>query len=67
MISQTIYSSYFRRKKTAPGRNNCGITDVFHEFAINVIFKQLKLFFMSIADLIQSLNGTYCNYNIIIS
>lgn len=48
---------FLNRKKSTNPKNQCGVVDLFNEFTSNIIFKQMKIFSMSIADMVQTING----------
>lgn len=55
---------FYRRQSTH--KNECGVIDLFHEFYSSVLLKQLKLFFLTITDLIQSISSKYYAYTPIV-
>ncbi|XP_031636671.1 uncharacterized protein LOC116349398 [Contarinia nasturtii] len=45
-------------EKQSTTKTQCGVIDLFHEFFANVLMKQLKIFFMTVADIVHSISAT---------
>ncbi|XP_055304634.1 uncharacterized protein LOC129569618 [Sitodiplosis mosellana] len=44
--------------KQSAHKTQCGVVDLFHEFYTGILMKQLKIFFMTIAELVQTISTT---------